>query len=146
MFDFIMCRATVPPDRVLSGGPIIFTTDSQVDRETGQELTRRGDLGPFAVSYSLSDHRLELRGSIHKYHTGGHNHTDFTRSDVLRAVARLSDELRTPADCIDIHALEIGVNVCPPCPTRDIIARLGMFQPGGIAALRAAQGTTAALR
>ena len=114
MYDLIRCTATVPPSRVLDNHRLKCYDDSSVNRTTGEELTRRGTIGDLKFTYSISDERLRLEGSLNKYHAGGRNDGAFTLPDVRAAVNRLSEVLQIPADELELKSLEFGVNVTPP--------------------------------
>jgi hypothetical protein len=139
MFDFSAFRATVPPGQVLDNPALHFADDSQVSRTTGEEITRRGGIGPrdpitkkwaLSFTYNVRTQQLNGTGSLHKY-AHGRNSTDFTRHDVAATVDRLADELQLPPDRLNLRALEFGVNVIPPCPTPVLIKRLQAWQPTG---------------
>ena len=70
----------------------------------------------------------EFRGSFHKYHEGGKNVSDFTLSHFVRTVIEVCDRLRLHPSAVIVCNIEIGVNVCPPMPTREVLVRIIMHK------------------
>jgi predicted nucleic acid-binding Zn ribbon protein len=55
--------------------------------------------------------RVEIQGSLHKYHTGKINYNDFTYQEIVEALHRLSSDFKIDLSSAHIHNLEYGVNV-----------------------------------
>lgn len=70
----------------------------------------------------------ELRGSFHKYHEGGGNVGDFTLSQFVRTVNEVCDLLRLHPSSVTVCNVETGVNIIPPMPTREVLARIIMHK------------------
>lgn len=54
---------------------------------------------------------MEVSGSIHKYHEGGVNDTDFTISMLCKAVQKFECDFELPASSLKIVNIEFGVNI-----------------------------------
>ena len=67
---------------------------------------------------------LSFRGSFHKYAEGGENCEVFTLSKFTAAVTDVCVRLGLHPSNLTVHNVEFGVNVCPPIPTRDVLARI----------------------
>ncbi|MEO5990317.1 MAG: hypothetical protein ABIP68_01670 [Ferruginibacter sp.] len=60
---------------------------------------------------------LSIKGSLHKWHNQGkHNANQFYFNDVKEAIFNLCTLLNIPADKINVHGLEIGINLTVPFP------------------------------
>src|SRR5260221_6972890 len=90
-----------------------------VNEQTGQRVddVRRAsfrglnmELKPAATGY-----RLTLNGSLHKYHNGReHNANAFPFTGLLDTISGLSAAIGVPPDRLELHGIEIGVNVPLP--------------------------------
>lgn len=63
----------------------------------------------------------EIRGSFHKVHHLGTNWQDYTFTQFGETVATLCDAFGLHPAGIFIAALEVGVNIVPSMPTRDVL-------------------------
>lgn len=121
MIDWI--NAELLPPGCLDGCPALTFTDT-VDTKTGELGDwRTAQHGPFKVMVHNRTRRTELRGSLHKYWSGGHNGGAFCRWEVGQAVERLADELGfEPAQAV-LHGLEFGANVPMPGHAKGLLRR-----------------------
>lgn len=62
-----------------------------------------------------------IRGSFHKFHHGGTNWQDYTFTQFLETVAALCDAFGLHPAGLSIATLEVGVNIVPSMPTRDVL-------------------------
>jgi hypothetical protein len=63
---------------------------------------------------------LEIRGSFHKYYHGN-NLPDFTHAQFVEAVHSLCNAFQLFPGALHFLNLEVGVNITPPMPTRDLL-------------------------
>lgn len=74
------------------------------------------------ISIHNTDNRIILSGSIHAfYNNGAHNHDQFSKSCLRRAVNRLSQFLKVEPDQMRILNLECGINLEGDLPVNKII-------------------------
>ena len=130
MYDFNDLWATVPPGLVLSNPNIIWANAVVEDRTTNEDIKYWGELGHLTVNYAPRTHRLKVKRSLQKYEQDGRNTGDFTRSEALTAIARLSDQLRLTPDRLTVATLEFGVNIVPPINSAAIIDRAHLCRTG----------------
>lgn len=86
--------------------------------------------------YAVDQEVIEIRGSFHKYAHQGANWQDFTHSHFVAAVNRFCDTFSLFPGALHLLNLEVGVNIAPPIPTRDILERVlfhRMKQPARMA-------------
>lgn len=62
------------------------------------------------LKVKVTEHRIKLMGSIHKYHQG-YNYKPFTLSDMWGAVLRLSDELKLELMSFNVTRIDIAANL-----------------------------------
>lgn len=137
MFDFIDMSGPAPPGMpVREGGAVKFAPGSYFDRRTGDELRRTGTVDDqLTVTHHPITNRVSVKGSLHKYQTGGSNAGDFQYRDVPAVIERLSNDLGIDPATMIVHALEFGVNASPPpdCDAGELLRRLHMYAgPGGL--------------
>jgi hypothetical protein len=58
--------------------------------------------------------KIHLKGSIHKFHNKGHNHTDFNLNHLKTALNSLKTQFNISLDKSIVHSLEFGVNILTP--------------------------------
>lgn len=63
----------------------------------------------------------EIRGSFHKVHHRGTNWQDYTFTQFLETVAALCDAYGLHPSGLTIAGVEVGVNIIPSTPTRDVL-------------------------
>ena len=116
-------NAEILPPGCLDGCPALTFKDT-VDTKTGEVGDwREAPHGPFIVRVHNRTRRTELRGSLHKYWSQGHNGGIFCRWEVGQAVGRLAAELGfEPAQAV-LHGLEFGANVPMPDHAKGLLRR-----------------------
>lgn len=58
---------------------------------------------------------VEVQGSLHKYaNNGHHNHDAFGYERLTQTIEEISQLLNTPPTAMELHNVEIGVNILPP--------------------------------
>lgn len=63
-----------------------------------------------------------LSGSLHKFwNHGGHNFNDFGTDGIREALAELARDFSITPPQMKIRQLELGVNIIPPYPTKEIL-------------------------
>ncbi len=95
----------------LTANPLLeFTTE--VNDQTGElkNSIYKADYKSFAI-WIYPSGRVELQGSIHKQFAGGANHSDFTIENLRTAIEDIEKDLNISASQINIHNIEIGVNL-----------------------------------
>lgn len=70
----------------------------------------------------------EINGSFHKAHHGGTNWQDFTHAQFVDTVRSLCDITGLHPASLHLAGLEIGVNVTPPCPTKDLLPCIALHR------------------
>jgi hypothetical protein len=78
-------------------------------------------------THPTKPHRIEIKGSFHKFHEGGTNWRDFRFSDFQNAVTSFSKLLNIEVNQFKIHGIEIGVNISPPFDTAKLIEGIKTF-------------------
>lgn len=81
-----------------------------------------------------------IRGSFHKFHQGGTNWQDYTFTQFLETVATLCDAFGLHAAGLSIATLEVGVNIVPPIPTRDVLRAIVLHKDKAPTPMREGRG------
>lgn len=112
MFDYLKMSACLSSfDIDLITNPLLeFTTE--VNDQTGElkNSIYKADYRSFTI-WIYPSGRVEMKGSIHKQFAGGANHSDFTIENLKIAIKEFETDLRISASAINIHNIEIGVNL-----------------------------------
>lgn len=78
-------------------------------------------------THPTKPHRIEIKGSFHKFHEGGTNWRDFSFRDFQNAVESFSKMLNIEVRYFKIHGIEIGVNIPPSIDTIKLIEGIKSF-------------------
>ncbi len=71
-----------------------------------------------------SNNYIIIQGSLHKFFTNGINYNDFFYSDLLKTLAKLTDDFGINLTNSHIHNLEYGLNINLPQNPQNIIKTL----------------------
>ncbi len=133
LIDYIKFHVPSPPiDSLLKNKLLDFNTT--VNNATGEiQKHTAGYKGLMFTIYEQSlispKGLLIVSGSVHKYHNNGkHNYNRFTKKDFINVINDLVRKFNLhPEKCI-IKSIEIGVNIQPPVPTKEILENLIMHR------------------
>lgn len=82
----------------------------------------------------------EIRGSFHKVHHLGTNWQDYTFTQFLDTVAALCDAFGLHPSGLNIAGLEVGVNIVPSMPTRDVLRSIVLHRTTAPTAMHKGHG------
>jgi len=112
LFDYLKMSTFLTAFKTdLTSNPLLeFTTE--VNDQTGElkNSIYKADYKSLVI-YIYPSGRVEIRGSIHKQFAGGSNHSDFTIENLKTAIQEIEKDLSISASDINIHNIEIGVNL-----------------------------------
>ena len=71
---------------------------------------------------------VEIFGSLHKFHTGSTNATDFDAAAVALSVQELGEALRFEPSAAHLRNIEFGINQVLPVSAKSLLKRAVLFQ------------------
>jgi hypothetical protein len=83
---------------------------------------------------------VEIYGSIHKFHTGNTNATDFTRVALALSIDELGEELRFNPSAARLQNVEFGVNIAMSMPAKALLSRAILYGNAEFTARRTFDG------
>ncbi len=98
------------------------------DTDTGELIkgSLRAEWKSFKLRF-LSDTRLEIAGSLHKFWHGG-NEGDFTYPEIVSSIDEVCNALQLNPNTAQIKNLECGFNICPNLPASEIIEEILVYK------------------
>ena len=123
MIDFIKveipnnCKPSLLRNpRLEWSGRFNHTTGEVLDSEVTTSLS--------CLKLRIKGSYIELSGSLHKFHEGGFNYSDFDYEKLFTTVIEICEILQiNPFKC-PLRNVEFGVNIIPPIPTKCLIRQL----------------------
>ena len=107
--------------RMTSSGELVFH-DLKLPKEN--ILGERGR-GLLNVLDFLDESRIEITGSLHKYHNKGkHNYDDFTIFNLANVLIDLSRKFGINWHKTELHGIENSLNIKPPHDTNELLDSL----------------------
>ncbi len=122
MVDWLKISVTLKQDisQFIERAGSILSVTSNIDTGEVNEYPIRGQWNGFDFVVK-SERYMIIEGSLHKLYHRGHNHTDFTFSELCKAISILSCFTGIEPYNMHIHNLEFGLNVNTAMPAEAII-------------------------
>jgi len=119
----IVIRDTELIKTVWNNPLLIFQSDE--DRRVNDEVRTTRKKSYKGLTFTLYADRLEITGSLHKYHNNGiHNANDFSFTDSINVVQELTDLFTLDLKRCFIENLEFGLNVIPDEQVKNVVVWL----------------------
>lgn len=133
MIDFISVSGTgIFNDSVINNPNLSFIV--KMNDRTGElhskdnKLLRTATYKDLTINLYADQHTREtnlyLKGSVHKFHYGGVNYTDFSFDALRKAVNSLETEIGIGADKLKLLSFEFGVNIQLPISCKEFLENL----------------------
>jgi hypothetical protein len=134
MFDGTKIQdLSVSADTLLIHDRLLFPLP--IDEHTGSVLNRPRRATDQGLTFTLTPrllgggYRVELTGSLHRFHNGGlHNADDFTANNLLTALDSLVTTYNVDPFLSRLNNLEFGVNVQLPFPVARVLDNLVSYK------------------
>ncbi|MHA4810462.1 hypothetical protein ACX0G9_20315 [Flavitalea flava] len=130
MIDGIQLTYYAPCNTHLTGLSCWEVTVNEQTGEKVDDIRRTSFRGlNLELKPAATGHRLTINGSLHKYHNGGsHNTNDFPFAGLQNVVSGLSFALGLQPGEMEIHGIEIGINVPLPFPPLRVLNNAVCFK------------------
>ena len=125
MIDYLKITIRDPElfKKVWENPNLIFQSDEE--RRVNDEVRTTRKKTYKGLTFTLYADRLEITGSLHKYHNEGiHNANDFSFMDSINVVLELKEIFSLDLKKCFIENLEFGLNVIPDEPVKNIVVWL----------------------
>jgi hypothetical protein len=126
MIDFVKIKLKDTDPEILLNNPLLVFRQEFIV-ETGELLNKRIAEYRGMKFYIHVTGTIIISGSLHKFmNNGRHNHNDFKRSQLTNVINEFCSIFNLYSGNCTLINLEVGANVTPPIPTKELLKYLFM--------------------